>query len=442
MFQKMLCVTLFACLSMAATAQQLNTSKLDSLFNSIAANNKGMGSIAIAKNGKLLYTKTIGYTIVVDNRAIPANSQTKYRIGSITKMFTATMIFQLIDEKKLALSTPLSKYFPKVPNAGKITVEQLLGHRSGIHNFTDDSAYLTWYRTPKTQEQMVDIIAAGQPDFEPGAKPSYSNSNYVLLGYIIEKLTGKPYKDALQQRIVSKLALKNTYYGGYTNTNNNEALSYEYTGDHKRQSETDMSIPGGAGAIVSTPTDLTIFIQALFNNKLVSKKSLELMSAIKDGYGLGMFQFPLGSRKAFGHNGGIDGFTSMLGYFPSDSLAIAYCSNETVLGVNDIMIGALSICFNLPYTIPSFKTLALNTADLDKYLGTYSSKQIPLKLTITKDGATLKAQATGQGAFPLEATEPDKFKFDQAGIELQFDPAKNELTLKQGGGVYLFTKDN
>ena len=156
-----------------------------------------------------------------------------------------------------------------------------------------------------------------------------------------------------------------------------------------------------------------------------------------------MFQIPFYEKSAYGHNGGIDGFASTLAYFPEDSLALAYCTNGQVYPLNNILIGVLSIYFNKQYSIPTFNTplVSLETEDLDKYLGAYSSTQIPLKITITKDNTTLIAQATGQSSFPLEATEKDKFKFDPAGIKMEFNPDKNEMTLKQGGENILFTKE-
>jgi D-alanyl-D-alanine carboxypeptidase len=154
-----------------------------------------------------------------------------------------------------------------------------------------------------------------------------------------------------------------------------------------------------------------------------------------------MFEIPFYNKKAYGHNGGIDGFGSNLSYFTKDSVAVAYCTNGQVYPMNDILIAAMSICFNRPYNLPSFNSVILNSNDLDKYLGVYSSSDIPLKLTITKDNATLIAQATGQSSFPLEASEKDIFKFDRAGVVIEFNPVKNELTLKQGAGTYLFTKE-
>lgn len=413
---------------------------MDSLFMAIESNNKGMGSIALSKNGRLVYAKSIGYSYINGDKKTHADYATKYRIGSISKMFTSVMIFQLIEEGKLTLKTPLDKYFPKVPNAKKITIGNLLDHRSGIHNFTSDSEYLLWHTRPHTQAEMVNIIIKGGSDFTPGSKADYSNSNFVLLGYIIEKVTGHTYKEELQKRIAAKIGLTNTVYGGKTDADKNEAYSYTSTTGWEQEPETDMSIPGGAGAILSTPTELNMFIDALFTGKLVKKESLEQMKNQIDHYGMGMFQVPFGSKKGYGHTGGIDGFTSSLGYFPDDSLAIAYCNNGAVMSTNDIMVAALNIYFNKPYEIPTFKTIAVPLTDLNSYAGVYSSAQMPLKITVNVKDTTLYAQATGQGEFPLEAIDNTNFQFTAAGIKMNFDAAKNEMTLKQGGGTYNFKK--
>lgn len=422
-------------------SQNLNKLKLDSLLNILAEKNKAMGSLTISKNGTVLYSRAIGFSIISEKEITFATEKTKYRIGSISKLFTATMIFQIIEEGKLTLTTTLDKFFPKLPNANKITISNLLNHRSGLHNFTADPDYITWLTQTKTQDEMLAIISKSTVDFQPNEIAAYSNSNYVVLGYIIEKISNRSYSKNLEERITSKIGLSNTYFGSKTNTYNNESFSYHFVGIWKQKPETDMSIPGGAGSIISTPSDLTKFIEALFSLKLISKNSLIQMKTITDGYGMGMFQIPFYTKKAYGHNGVIDGFASNLAYFPEDSLAVAYCTNGQIYPLNNILIGVLSICFNKEYSIPTFNTILLKTEDLDKYLGVYSSMQIPLKITITKNNTTLIAQATGQSSFPLEATEKDKFKFDQAGVKMEFNTDKNELTMKQGSGNYLFTKD-
>jgi CubicO group peptidase (beta-lactamase class C family) len=422
-------------------AQNFDRAKLDRLLDTLSQKEKAMGSVTLSKSGKVIYSRAIGYSSITDAGKKPSTTQTKYRIGSISKMFTTTMIFQLVEEGKLKLSTTLDAYFPKLPNANKITISNLLNHRSGIHNFTDDPSYQTWMTQPKTEEEMLAIISQNKVDFQPNEKAAYSNSNFVILGFVIEKITKLSYPVNLKQRITSKIGLSNTYYGGKTNVDNQECFSFQFAGSWKQMPETDMSIPGGAGAVVSTPTDLTKFIEALFSLKLVKQSSLDQMKTITEGYGMGMFEIPFYNLKAYGHNVGIDGFGSNLAYFPTDNLAIAYCSNGIVFPMNDILIGILSIYFNKDYSIPMFNTISLKTEDIDKYLGVYSSTQLPLKITISKNNTSLIGQASGQSPFTLDATDKDKFKFDPAGIIIEFNADKKELTLKQGGGVYLFTKD-
>ena len=441
---KILTTTLLIGLSFGTLfSQSFNKPKLDSLMDILAEKNKAMGSLTISKNGVVVYSRAIGYSYISGNEKLPATNQTKYRIGSISKMFTATMIFQLIEDGKLNLTTTIDKYFPQLPNANTITISNLLNHRSGLHNFTDDPDYLTWMTQPKTQEDMLAIISKGGIDFQPNEKFSYSNSNYVVLGYIIEKVSKQSYSKYLSNKITSKIGLSNTYVGAKTDTKKNEGFSYRFSNSWEQAPETNMSIPGAAGAIVSTPTDLARFIESLFFLKLVSNTSLSQMKTLTDGYGMGMFQIPFYEKQAYGHNGGIDGFASNLAYFPEDSLALAYCTNGQVYPLNNILIGVLSIYFNKQYSIPTFNytPVSLKTEDFDKYLGVYSSTQIPLKITITKDNTTLIAQATGQSSFPLEATEKDKFEFHPAGIRMEFNPDKKEMTLKQGGENVVFTKE-
>jgi len=442
MIRKLLAVLLFALtLNYTLKAQDINKAKLDSFFHALSLHNQGMGSVAVSIGGMLVYQKAIGYSEIKDDIKIPATVNTKYRIGSITKMFTTTMIFQLVEEGKLSLSSPLSAWFPTIPNAEKITIGEMLDHHSGLHNFTNDPLYLTYMTKPQTEAAMLNNIEKSASDFEPGAKGEYSNTNFVLLGYIIEKITGKPYREELKKRITSKIGLNDTYYGGKANPANNEAYSYSFAGKWQQQPETDMSIPGGAGAIVSTPADLDKFIEALFAGKLISKSSLDQMKTLKDSYGMGMFVIPFYDKKSYGHSGGIDGFSSILAYFPEDNLAVSYLSNGTAYSIKDVLIALLSIYFNKPFNIPLFTTIELKTEQLDKYLGNYASTQLPLKIAITKDNTTLVAQATGQAQLALEAVGTDKFVYNQAGIVIQFDTSKNEFTLYQGGKTYLFTKE-
>jgi D-alanyl-D-alanine carboxypeptidase len=424
----------------AQTSPTFNKVKLDSLIDVVGAKDKAMMSIAVMQGGKMVYSKAVGYADIEGEKKIPATPETKYRIGSITKVFTGAIVFQLIQEGKLSLTTPLATFYPDLPNASKITIAHMLNHSSGLFNFTNDPDYPSMLATKLTQ---ADLLAKFQhvPVFEPGAKNEYSNTNFILLGFIIEKLDKKTYAASVRSRIIDKIGLKNTYYGAKINPLNNEARSYKWTGSWVADTETDMSIPGAAGAMVSTSTDLVRFFDALFNGKLISEASLTQMETITNGYGMAMFKMSFGEKTRYGHTGGIDGFQSQAAYFPEDKVAIAIVANAVNTSINNLSIGALSILFNKPYVIPSFNPVILKTEDLDKYLGTYVTGQMPLKITITNKENVLYAQATGQSAFPLVATKPDVFTYDAAGINLIFDTAKNQMTLKQNGAIFIMTKE-
>src|SRR5215217_93279 len=416
-----------------APAQNINKPRLDSLLNLLAEKNRAMGSLALTVNDQVIYQKATGFIALNNGVETNANVKTKYRIGSISKMFTAVLVLQLIEEGKLSLTTPLAKYYPQLPNAAKITIEMMLRHRSGLHNFTSDSLYATYKYKTATQQTLVDIFARQQADFEPDAKTEYSNTNFALLGYIAEKVSGKTYTDLIKTRIVNKLGLPDTYYGRKADLKKDEAISFNYADGWKPEPETDMSVPGGAGAMVSTPTDLAKFITALFNGKLVNDSSLNVMKTMKDGFGLGMISYNFGDKQGFGHSGSIDAFNSIVTYYPQEKVAIAYIINGGSYGCNGVVLATMSTYFKVPFNFPSFASIDLKSEELDKYLGIYSSKQMPLKITISKNNMTLMAQATGQSSFPLEATAKDQFKFYQAGIELLFDTSKSEMTLNQSG---------
>lgn len=443
MIQKIACFFLLLLVLQSCThSQNFDKAKLNSFFAALKANDQNMGSIAISANGVLVYQNAIGYSRINKDVKTPANMETKYRIGSITKMFTAVMIFQLIEEGKLGLDTPLARYFPQLPNAAKITIREMLCHRSGLHNFTKDSLYTTYLDRPMSEPERIAIFAGQKSDFEPDTKTEYSNTNFVLLGYIIEKLTGKTYAEELRERITTKIGLTQTYYGANAIPTKNEAYPYNYLEECTETPKTDMSIPGAAGAIVSTPADLVKFINALFEGKLINAASLELMKTMRDNYGMAMVAIPFYDQKCYGHPGGIDGFYNILLYLPQEKVAIAYTSNGARYSYFDVVMGALSIYFNKPFTIPEFKTNTLNASDLDQYIGKYSSTAWPQKIVILKKNTTLFVQAVSQGTYPLDAKGDNKFVFASAGAALQFDPANRAFTLTQGGGSYLFTKIN
>lgn len=423
----------------SAFSQTFDTKRLDSLFTLLKKNDKYMGSIAISENGKTLYTKSIGFDDVATSKKSSIN--TKYRIGSISKTFTATLIFKAIEEKKINLNQTIDKYFPTIKNAKTITISNLLNHRSGIYDFTTNPDYLKWNTESQSRAKMLEKIASGAVIFEPDTKFQYCNSNYVLLSYILEDIYKKPYGAILDLKIIKPLKLKNTYLGSKINLEKNESYSYTLAGKWDKSSETDISIPLGAGGIVSNPTDLNIFIESVFAGKIISAASLNQMITMKDNYGMGITELHPFGEKSYGHNGAIDGFRSAMEYFPEEKLALSITSNGAMGYSNEnILLCALSSYFHKPFALPVFGNITVAPEMLDLYSGIYGSTQIPIKITISQKDNVLIAQATGQPSFPLNASTNTVFTFDAAGIVLEFNSDKKEMILKQGGKEFLFTK--
>lgn len=420
-------------------AQNVNTAKLDAYFDSLATHNRFMGSVAVARKGELVYAKSIGFVDV--EQQLPAHAGAKYRIGSISKTFTTVLVMKAVELKKVKLDEHIHPYFPKIENAKSITVRQLLQHRSGIANFTNHPDYLTYHTEPKSKAEMVALIAKGGSVFTPDSRAEYSNANFVLLTYLLEMRFKKSYADLLQEYIAQPLGLENTYLGGPAQVEKNECRSYRYADGWVLEPETDMSIPLGAGGIVSTTADLLKFSEGLFFGDLLKPESLAEMKNLRDNYGLGLFQFPFYERVSYGHTGGIDGFTSAFSCFEQDSLSYVLLSNGSDFNNNQISLAVLSAVFGKDFTIPNMKKVQLEEAVLETYVGEYASAQFPLKVTISREGRQLYAQATGQPVIPLEATAPDAFRFEPAGIVMRFNAAENSMTLQQGPGEYLFKKE-
>lgn len=434
---------LFLIINTTSHSQVENNVKLDEFFERLEDKNMAMGNVVISRNGNIIYTNSFGSRSINEQSNQPITLETRHRVGSITKMFTSVMILQLVEEGKIKLTDNLEVYFPEIPNSDKITIRDVLAHRSGIHDITSNRDLRPERTAPITKPGMLEIITKGDPDFEPGTNFSYSNSGYFILGYLIEKVTGKSYQEALNDRITSKLGLKNTYTGtGEIDNTKNESFSYVRFEDWKKHPETHMSILFGSGALISTSMDLTFFMEALFSGKLISQESLIEMIPKENPYGLGMGSFKFSGKTFYGHTGGVDNFGSWLAYNPEEKLTIAYTANAKVYPVVKIMEGITDIYYDLAFEIPTFEAFIVNPEILEKYVGVYSRSGAPVKFTVTRDSSQLFIQMTGQPVLPLEATSNTQFKLESEGIMVEFNTEQNQMTFKRGSGATIFIKEN
>lgn len=430
-------------IALAATffvsAQNLNTEKLDQYFETLDQHSKFMGTVAISSNDQIIYKKAVGYSDIENNRK--SDTETQFKIGSVSKTFTAVLIFKAIEENKLKLDTKLSKFYPQIKNSEKITIKNLLNHSSGIYSITDDETYLSWNTQEISETDLINKIIEGGIDFEPNTKSEYSNSNYILLSFILEKAFKKSYSQLLEKYITKPLNLKNTYFGKSKNSDQNIANSYLFNEVWQLETDTHPSIPMGAGAILSTPSDLVVFINALFEGKILKKENLAQMKTFENNFGLGLFQFPFENHSGIGHDGAIDGFKSVLSIFEKEKISYAIISNGSNYNMNLITNTMLDALFNDNYNIPEFKEIDFSAEELDKFAGIYTNPDLPFKIEIKAENMKLTAQATGQSAFPLEAVDKNIFTFDKAGIKLIFQPENKIMILNQAGQEFELKKE-
>ena len=341
-------------ISSLSFSQNFKKSKLDDFFNSLEKRNEAMGSIAISKNGKLIYSKAIGYKTIEGENRINATTDTHYRIWSITKTYTTVMIFQLIEEGKLSLETTLDTFYPVLPNAERITIEHMLSHKSGLFDYVNDTDKEISLHGISSKDTVATIISKLKPNFKPGEQFRYSNTNYLFLGYIIELLDKSTYEIALSKRISAKANLNNTHFGTETISKiNNVAETYQFDNNWETVSgEANYTnhLATGDGGIVSTMEDMTLFIDALFDEKLVSKKSLNKMLEGEDFYRLGLMKTQFENSEGFGHTGGWISESSLF-HYPKENLSIAYATNGIVIRKEEILNDVLKIIHGKPFAI-------------------------------------------------------------------------------------------
>lgn len=423
---------LFVLLCNALNLNAQDTKQIDDYLTILEENNKLMATMTVTNNGNITYEKAVGFADA-ENK-IKNTKETKFRIGSITKAFTAVMIFQLIDEGKITLETPLSDFYPEITEASKITIANLLNHSSGLYNITSDPKFGEWMLETSTKSQMLSRIKTHKLDFNPGEQTAYSNTNYIVLGYIVEALDKDLYPQILKKRITNKIDLNDTYYGEKISSKNNESHSYaiEETKWNK-QLETEMSNPGGAGAIVSTSADLAKFINALFSNKLISASSLDAMKKTNDDEVChGLFYANLNGLDLYASEGGIDGFQSMLAYVPKFKTTISLTANALDYNKTQIMLTVFGAFSGQPITMPIFTKFELTEEQVKIYEGEYASSEVPYKLIFKANGRLLMGAPEQSDLKELSPTKQHQFTFDPLGIIVDFYPGIEAVKFTKG----------
>lgn len=357
----------------ADPATQQLVSKIETYMNAAHRVNQFSGSVLVARDGKPVLVRGYGYANV--ELGVPNTPQTVFRIGSITKSFTAVAMLMLQQDGKLLLSDSICKYLDDCPATWKpVTIHHLLTHTAGIRNFTELATYRQTQMMPVTHQGMMARLKDLPLDFMPGEKAAYNNSAFYLAGMIIEQVSGKSYREFLQQRVFTPLTMSNSGYDDGRRIIKGRAAGYELgDGVLLNASHIDMSLPYASGSLYSTVEDLLLFDQALYTDTFLTRKSRDQMfKAYAQSRGYGWTVRERLGRPNIEKDGGIDGFQSVLSRFPDDRTTIIVLGNNGSVSATKMANDLAAVIYDAPYELPrERRPITLDAETLRRYTGRY-----------------------------------------------------------------------
>lgn len=399
------------------TSAQSVQSQIDTIFNkSYPANSPG-AIVLIAIGDTVIYRKSFGMANLELN--VPMKPENVLRLASITKQFTSVSILLLMEQGKLNVHDPLSKYIADYPRGNEITLHNLLDHTSGIPSFTNLLDFRSKIRNDMTPEEIISSFKKLPLEFEPGEKYEYSNSEYVLLGYIIEKISGMSYENFIQKYIFDKLGMKNSYYGSSDKIIPNRANGYQLNDSSYQNAEyISMTIPYASGSLMSTVDDMFLWSKAIHHNTLISEKSKQLAFTnytLKNGkhsnYGYGWEINELAGATSIEHTGGINGFTTSGIYVPDRNVySIVLTNLDDGFGPEADNLKAVSIILGKP--IVDKASVTLSQKQLKRWVGAYQFDDV-IRFITCEEGILYSTREGGR-PFKLIPVSENEFKFENS----------------------------
>jgi CubicO group peptidase (beta-lactamase class C family) len=410
------------------------------------SNGQFMGAVLVWKEGKLLVNR--GYGSANLDWHIPNSPATKFRLGSVTKQFTAASVLLLEERGKLKVEDPVRKYLPDAPATwDQITIFNLLTHTSGIPNFTSLPEYRSTEAMPTTPEQLVARFRDRPLEFTPGSSWNYSNSGYALLGYLIEKITGESYIKFVQDNIFTPLGMKDSGYDSNTRVIPERAVGYAPGPEGPViAGYIDMSIPFSAGGLYSTTEDLLRWEQGLYGGKLLKPTSLQKMTTpFRNDYAFGLLvhKAPNGDRIFF-HGGGIEGFNTQVAYIPAAHLAVIVLANLNGRAADDIALDLRRVAHGDKVTLVSDRrAIRQSSSELDRLCGHYQF-QSGIIMTVWRDADRFLTQMPGQPVVQEYPEGERDFFAKVVDAQITFDLDEHgqvaDLVLHQGGRDQVATR--
>lgn len=408
---------------------QERASKIDEYMQAAVERSHFSGTVMVARDGRVI---TRSYGMASIEHGVPNTPQTRFRIGSLTKQFTAMGVMMLQERGKLNVQDSICKYLPECPEAWQpITIHHLLTHSSGIPNFTYSLNNVEPVNFSSPLAHHMEHLRKATLEFTPGARFRYSNSGYILLGHIIEKASGEPYDAFLRKNIFEPLGMTNTGYEDKGSIIKRRAAGYSLRNDKLVSAPyVDMSMPYSAGALYSTAEDMYLWDQALYTEKLISRKSLNLMfTPFKGNYGYGWDITEQFGRRRIGHMGWIEGYASYILRFPDDKLTIIIMSNLDGALVNTMARDLAAIALGVQRsTVQQRKAIKVDPKIYDAYVGQYQLAP-DFIVTVIKEEDKLMAQAQARAKIELFPESEIEFFVKEYDAQIMFVwDAKGQVT--------------
>ncbi|HEY0079576.1 MAG TPA: serine hydrolase domain-containing protein [Pyrinomonadaceae bacterium] len=413
-----------------AHAQDLTT-RVDEYMNRAMRVHRFSGTVLLARDGRPLVSR--GYGMANLEHRVPNTPQTIFRIGSMTKQFTAMGILILQERGRLNVQDPICRYVPQCSQTWQgITIHHLLTHTSGIPEYLSLPEFQQ-RNLPLPVTTVIETLKIKPLDFRPGEQFSYSNSGYYIAGYIIERVSGKTYEAFLRESIFAPLGMSNTGYDDPRQVLPNRAAGYspDTRGGIINAAYLDMSRPFAAGGLYSTTEDLLRWDAALYTERLLPRRSLEVMfnpavvaslRSLTGRYGYGWLMLEQFNRRAQVHGGEINGFISFLGRFPNERVTVIVLSNLNDVPIEMIARDLAAMMFGERYELPQERRAAsVDPRIYDLYAGRYVLELAPsIAVTITNEGGRLMAAVPGQPKTELTPTSETEFFVPGVNAQIRF----------------------
>jgi D-alanyl-D-alanine carboxypeptidase len=396
--------------------------RLDSLAQDFIADAPAAGiTVAVVRGSDTLLLRGVGERD--RDRHLPATTATVYRIGSITKQFTSAAVMRLVEQGRISLSDPVTKYLPAYPQWSGVTIRQLLNHTSGIHSYTSSREWQKHWAEDMAPAQLIAFVTSDTLDFAPGTRFRYNNSGYMLLGRVLEKVTGRPYADLIGESMFRPLGMRTAAYCPSRPNDTLYAAGYQVeNGKIAPATYLSMTHPYAAGALCMSVPDFLRWQTALTSGRVVSPATYALMSASDSaggkpiGYGFGLQPGAMGTHRFVEHSGGVHGFQTQQLWFPDDSLRVVVFANTVGSNPSRLAANLAGAAFGLPLvrkpTLPP--AVALPAAERDRFVGIYdlitpTGGKFPIHIFVEGDALISQAEGPGQGKFPLIYFGADTF---------------------------------